>query len=97
MQVIGIIPARMSSSRFPGKPMKKIHGMPMIGHCYKRSIISKSLKNCFVATRDKEIYDYINSINGKAVMTSHKHEMWNERVFEAVDKIEKLMKKNLIL
>ena len=92
MQIIGIIPARMASSRFPGKPMKNIHGMPMIGHCYKRSIMSKSLKNCFVATPDKEIYDYINSINGRAVMTSHKHEMCNERVFEAVEKIEKKMK-----
>ena len=93
MKIIGIIPARMASSRFPGKPMKKIHGMPMIGHCYKRSIMSKSLKNCYVATPDKEIFNYINSINGKAIMTSHKHEMCNERVFEAVDKIEKKLNK----
>ena len=93
MKIIGIIPARMASSRFPGKPMKKIHGMPMIGHCYKRSIMSKSLKNCYVATPDKEIFSYINSINGKAIMTSHKHEMCNERVFEAVDKIEKKLNK----
>jgi len=88
MKILGIIPARMASSRFPGKPMKKIHGIPMIGHCYHRSIMSKSLEECYVATPDKEIFDYINSINGKVVMTSDKHEMCNERVFEAVDNIE---------
>lgn len=93
MNILGIIPARMSSSRFYGKPMKKIHGIPMIGHCYLRSIMSHSLKHCYVATPDKEIYDYIKSLNGKAIMTSHKHEMCNERVFEAVDKIEKLKNK----
>ena len=88
MNVLGIIPARMASSRFPGKPMKKIHGIPMIGHCYQRSIMSDSITECYVATPDKEIIDYISSLNGKAVMTSHAHEMCNERVFEAVDKIE---------
>ena len=90
MNILGIIPARMSSSRFYGKPMKKILGIPMIGHCYLRSTMSKSLKNCYVATPDKEIYDYIKSLNGKAIMTSHKHVMCNERVFEAVDKIENI-------
>jgi len=90
--IIGIIPARMSSSRFPGKPMKKIFSVPMIGHCYMRSKYSKRLSDLYVATPDNEIFDYINSIGGKAVMTSHKHEMCNDRVFEAVDKIEKLNK-----
>ena len=92
MKTLAIIPARMASSRLPGKPLKKIHGIPMIGHCYSRSIISKLLNECYVATPDVEIYDYIQSINGKAVMTSHKHEMCNDRVFEAVDIIEKQKK-----
>ena len=94
MKILGIIPARMASSRFPGKPMKKIHGIPMIGHCYLRSIMSKSLEECYVATPDNEIYDYINAINGKVVMTSNKHEMCNERVFEAVDIIENSINNN---
>jgi len=94
MKILGIIPARMTSSRFPGKPMKKIHGIPMIGHCYHRSIMSKSLEDCYVATPDNEIFDYITSINGKVVMTSDKHEMCNERVFEAVDNIENSIKNN---
>jgi 3-deoxy-manno-octulosonate cytidylyltransferase (CMP-KDO synthetase) len=89
MNIVGIIPARMASSRFPGKPMADIHGMPMIGHCYLRSRMSKSLSDCWVATPDKEIFEYIESIGGKPLMTSHKHEMCNDRVAEAVTKIEK--------
>ena len=88
MKIIAIIPARMASSRFPGKPMKAIHGMPMIGHCYMRSIMCKVLDECYVATPDQEIFKYIESIKGKAVMTSHDHEMCNDRVVEAVKKIE---------
>ena len=91
-KIIGIIPARMASSRFPGKPMKKIYSVPMIGHCYLRSRYSKRLTDLYVATPDEEIYDYIINIGGKAIMTSHKHEMCNDRVFEAVDKIEKINK-----
>ena len=93
MRILGIIPARMDSSRLPGKPMKKIHNIPMIGHCFKRSIQSKKLDKVYVATPDKEIFEYIQSINGEAVMTSHKHKMCNDRVFEAVDKVEKILKK----
>jgi len=88
MNIIGLIPARMASSRFPGKPLAKIHGMPMIGHCYKRTNMSNLLTECYVATPDLEIFDYIESIGGKAVMTSHKHVMCNDRVVEAVKIIE---------
>jgi len=78
----------MASSRFPGKPLAKIHGIPMIGHCYKRTNMSELLTECYVATPDNEIFDYIESIGGKAVMTSHSHEMCNDRVAEAVNIIE---------
>ena len=88
MKIIGIIPARMASSRFPGKPLAKIYGMPMIGHCYKRTNMSSLLNECCVATPDQEIFDYVESISGKAVMTSHDHEMCNDRVVEAVRIIE---------
>ena len=88
MKVIGIIPARMSSSRFPGKPMAKILGIPMIGHCYLRSKISSTLDEVFVATCDKEIYDYIEGIGGKAVMTANTHERASDRAAEALLKIE---------
>ncbi len=88
MNIISIIPARMGSSRFPGKPMKDILGMPMIGHVYKRVKMSKTLREVYVATCDTEIYDYIESIGGKAVMTSDCHERCSDRCAEAMLKIE---------
>ena len=66
MNVIGIIPARMQSSRLPGKTMKKICNIPMIGHVYFRSKLSKVLNEVYVATCDSQIKDYIeNHLNLK--------------------------------
>lgn len=90
MKVIGIIPARMAATRFPNKPMALIDGMPMIGHCYFRSKMSSLLNEVYVATCDQEIFDYIQSIGGKAIMTSNIHERATERSAEALVKIEKL-------
>ena len=95
MKTIVIIPARMASSRFPGKPMKEIHGVPMIGHVYKRSKMSKKLNEVYVATCDQEIADYILSINGKVIMTSMEHERASDRSAEAMLKIEKMLKKTI--
>ncbi|MCF7822819.1 MAG: 3-deoxy-manno-octulosonate cytidylyltransferase [Candidatus Marinimicrobia bacterium] len=89
MKIVGIIPARMASSRFPGKPMAKILGMPMIGHCLKRSEMSDILDDVYVATCDLEIFEYIESIGGKAVMTADTHERASDRAAEALLKIEK--------
>ncbi len=86
--IIGIIPARMGSSRFPGKPLAPIHGIPMVGHVYLRSKMSSLLKDVYVATCDREIYDYIASIGGKAVMTADTHERCSDRTAEAMLKIE---------
>ncbi len=88
MRVIAIIPARMSSSRFPGKPMADILGMPMIGHVYKRVKMSQTLDEVYIATCDKEIYDYAESIGAKAVMTKNTHERASDRCAEAMLKIE---------
>ena len=88
-----VIPARMDSSRFPGKPMKKINGIPMIGHCYYRANMSKLKNSVYVATCDKEISDYIKSIGGNVIMTSHNHQRASERVGEAINIIEKMLKK----
>jgi len=89
MKAIAVIPARMGSSRFPGKPMALIHGIPMIGHCYYRTNMCADLAATYVATCDKEIYDYIHSIGGRAVMTSDKHERATDRTAEAMIEIEK--------
>ena len=88
MNIIGIIPARMASSRFPGKPLAKIRGVPMIGHVYHRSKMSDILSEVYIATCDKEIVDYAESIGAPAVMTSASHERASDRAAEAMQKIE---------
>lgn len=95
MNIVAVIPARMNSSRFPGKPMESLLGMPMIGHCYKRAIMSEILDDVYVATCDSVIYDYIISIGGKAVMTLDSHEMACDRAAEAMFKIEKINKNKI--
>ncbi|MDC1536794.1 3-deoxy-manno-octulosonate cytidylyltransferase [Candidatus Thioglobus sp.] len=95
MHIIAIIPARMNSSRFPGKPMKNIHGVPMIGHCYHRANLCQDLKDTYVATCDKVIFDYISSIGGKAIMTNSNHERASDRAAEAMLKIEKSTNKKV--
>lgn len=95
MNIVAIIPARMGSSRMPGKPMAKIHGMPMIGHVYLRTRMSEQLLETYVATCDKEIFDYIHSIGGKAIMTSESHERATDRTGEAMLEIEKQIGKKI--
>ncbi len=90
MRIIGIIPARMASSRFPGKPLRKIHGYPMIGHVYCRSKMSPMLEDLYVATCDQEIAEFISNIGGKLVMTSALHERASERAAEALTEIERM-------
>jgi len=89
MKIIGIIPVRMASSRFPGKPLAKIRGIPMVGHVYFRSKLCKTLDEVYVATCDNEIVDYIESVGGKAIMTSDTHERASDRTAEAMLRIEK--------
>ena len=93
MNIISIIPARMGSSRFPGKPMADILGIPMIGHVYKRVKMSKMLNSVYVATCDEVIFNYIESIGGSAIMTSYCHERCSDRCAEAMLKIEEIEKK----
>ena len=89
MNIISIIPARMGSSRFPGKPMADILGIPMIGHVYKRVKLNENLNEVYIATCDEVIYEYIVSIGGKAIMTDNCHERCSDRCAEAMIKIEK--------
>lgn len=89
MNIIGIIPARLASTRLPNKPMADILGMPMIGHVYFRSKLSSVLKEVYVATCDQEIVDYIESVGGKAIMTADTHERASDRSAEALLAIEK--------
>jgi len=79
MNIISIIPARMGSSRFPGKPMAEILGKPMIGHVYDNVKKNQLIADVAVATCDDEIYHYIESIGGRAIMTSSEHERASDR------------------
>jgi 3-deoxy-manno-octulosonate cytidylyltransferase (CMP-KDO synthetase) len=90
MNITGIIPARLAASRFPNKPMASILGMPMIGHVYHRAKMCPHLNDVWVATCDDEIFRYINSIGGKAVMTADSHQRASDRAAEAVVKIEQM-------
>jgi 3-deoxy-manno-octulosonate cytidylyltransferase (CMP-KDO synthetase) len=89
MKILALIPARMGSSRFPGKPMAKLLGKPMVGHVYERVAKSSAVTLTAVATCDPEIRDYIQSIGGVAVMTSDKHERASDRCAEALLALEK--------
>ena len=89
MNILALIPARMGSSRFPGKPMAPILGKPMIGHVYERVAKSPMLTLTAVATCDKEIFDYVESIGGVAVMTGNEHERATDRCAEALVALER--------
>lgn len=84
MKTIAVIPARMGSSRFPGKPLAKILGRPMIEHIYKRVAMSKSLDATYIATCDEEIRQAAEGFGAQVIMTSDIHERASDRVAEAV-------------
>ena len=86
MTVIGIIPSRYYSSRFPGKPLENILGKSMIQRVYEQAIKSK-LDKVVVATDDHRIFNEVRSFNGEVVMTSSNHISGTERCLEAINKI----------
>lgn len=88
MKTIAVIPARMGSSRFPGKPIAKILGRPMIEHIYKRVAMSKSLHATYIATCDEEIRQVAQGFGAQVIMTADTHERASDRVAEAVEKLD---------
>lgn len=89
MNILALIPARMGSSRYPGKPMARLLGKPMIGHVYERVRRNHHLMLTAVATCDQEIADYITSIGGRVVMTGHHHARASDRCAEALQILER--------
>lgn len=87
MKIIGVIPSRLESSRLPDKALIDIEGLPMVVHVFKRAQLASSLKEVFVATDNKRIYDTIIRHGGKAVMTSSGHCTGTDRIAEAVKDI----------
>jgi len=95
MNVVGIIPARMASSRFPGKPLINIGGAAMIKHVYFRSRMATALDDVYIATCDQEIQEYCDENGMKVVMTKDTHTRASDRAAEAMVKIEELTGKTV--
>lgn len=86
-KVVAVIPARMGASRFPGKPLAKILGLPMVEHVRRRVSLSEAVDEVYVATCDQEIFDTVTHFGGKAIMTKGTHERCTDRVEEAAYKV----------
>jgi 3-deoxy-manno-octulosonate cytidylyltransferase (CMP-KDO synthetase) len=87
MKVVAVIPARMASTRFPGKPLADILGLPMIEHVRRRVALSPLIQEVVVATCDREIFAVVTANGGQAVMTAPTHERCTDRVAEAATSI----------
>ena len=87
MKILGIIPARYYSSRFPGKPLIDLGGKSMVQRVYEQAQKSK-LDQLIVATDDERIYNAVLAFSGKAVMTSSEHSSGTDRCLEALQKTE---------
>jgi 3-deoxy-manno-octulosonate cytidylyltransferase (CMP-KDO synthetase) len=88
-KILGVIPARMASSRFPGKPLKKILGIPMLAHCYERALLSQACDKLVIATPDEEIMNWSKNHEIPVVLTGHHHERATERAQETLDILSK--------
>jgi 3-deoxy-manno-octulosonate cytidylyltransferase (CMP-KDO synthetase) len=86
-KVVAIIPARMESSRFPGKPLADILGLPMVEHVRRRVALSAAVGDVYVATCNSEILEAVERFGGKAIMTANTHERCTDRVEEAAARI----------
>lgn len=82
-KIVAIIPARMAASRFPGKPLVNILGLPMIEHVRRRAEEVDLLDEVYVATCDKEIEELVTKNGGKVIMTANTHERCTDRIEEA--------------
>jgi 3-deoxy-manno-octulosonate cytidylyltransferase (CMP-KDO synthetase) len=85
--IIGILPARWGSTRFPGKPLHLIAGKPLIQHVWERCKLAKNLSEIFIATDDDRIAQAVANFGGKAIMTSPNHPTGTDRLAEAAKQI----------
>jgi 3-deoxy-manno-octulosonate cytidylyltransferase (CMP-KDO synthetase) len=87
-KAVAIIPARFSSTRFPGKPLAVLNGKILVQHVYENVLASSLIETVFVATDDKRIFDAVTTFGGNAVMTSGNHESGTDRIAEAAKNIK---------
>lgn len=88
MDIIGVIPARYESSRFPGKPLADICGKPMIYQVYQNAARLREFKDVYVATDDSRIKDACESLRMNVIMTSGSHRTGTDRVGEVAGRIK---------
>ena len=82
MKVLGIIPARYASTRFPGKPLALLAGKPMVQWVYERACQAELLNEVIIATDDQRIFDAVKKFGGRVVMTRHDHPSGSDRIAE---------------
>ena len=87
MKILGIIPARYASSRFPGKPLIDINGKTMIQRVYEQATQADKLARVIVATDDERIFDHVSQF-GEVIMTSDKHPSGTDRCNEVLAKMD---------
>jgi 3-deoxy-manno-octulosonate cytidylyltransferase (CMP-KDO synthetase) len=85
--VVAVVPARMGSSRYPGKPLVTIAGLPMVEHVRRRAALAETVDEVVVATCDREILNVVTMAGGRAVMTSDTHDRCTTRVAEAMESL----------
>lgn len=88
LRIAAIIPARMASSRLPGKPLLTLQGLPMIEHVRRRALLCQEFAEVVVATCDREIAEAVARYGGRAIMTSPAHPGATDRVAEAMQQLE---------
>ncbi|MGN1306022.1 MAG: cytidylyltransferase domain-containing protein, partial [Oscillospiraceae bacterium] len=88
MKIIGVIPARYESSRFPGKPLADICGKPMIWWVYNQALKVKRFDAVYVATDDERIESVCKELDINVIMTSDKHKSGTDRAAEVAEKVE---------
>ena len=84
IHVLGVLPSRWGSTRFPGKPLHPIAGKPLIQHVWERCRQCSRLDEILVATDDERIFQSVSAFGGKAVMTSPDHPTGTDRIAEAL-------------
>jgi 3-deoxy-manno-octulosonate cytidylyltransferase (CMP-KDO synthetase) len=87
MKILGVIPARYASTRFPGKPLVDINGKSMIQRVYEQAKKCTSLAHVVVATDDERIFDHVTAFGGTAIMTAATHQSGTDRCAEVVEKL----------
>jgi len=88
MTAIVIIPARYDSTRFPGKPLYPLKGMPVIQHVYKNSKLARLADDVIVATDSEKIFERVFAFGGKAIMTDKKHPSGTDRLAEVATSVD---------